>query len=129
MSEANAGKEFDEIVSQYNHWLAFHENIQLGKKRRRKNFLLVFASIFGVYYSKPAEEPHPVYGRKDLTGEQQDCISLASDWRRVSNKLEKIIADEAGNSRNSIVATMVQKQMAEEMYLNLKQKYIACAGK
>ncbi|MBN2053196.1 hypothetical protein JW756_06860 [Candidatus Woesearchaeota archaeon] len=138
MSATNTGNEFDELVNQLNQWLVSNENAlrykQRVKKRRKESFWRGFFSVFGIRYSKSAREDdlayrHPVYDRKDLSGEQMDCVCLASDLIRTINTLEKIISGETDNLNFSAADAKIGKRASEEMYSGLRQKYFLAAGK
>ncbi len=138
MTEINLeeyGKNFDRLVYGLNEWLKNAEDPKKMKPRYFKAFLRGMESVLNLYGKiEPFEfiSSNPIYSNKDLYPEQKDAISLASDWRRVSKNLCKIIRGEEPNKiyfteaeEISIQDARIGKIMAEDLYNSYRDMFIS----
>jgi hypothetical protein len=143
--------EFDETVKSYNQWLASKEkpeDNEAKRKQRRKAFLRGMSSVrdfYGMGFSLNPDSKrinlvlgvmdeindsiHPLYDRADLAPEQMDAIALASDWQRVGNSLEKVIAGEITDFEISKDDAKKIKPQIEMMYDHYRKVYVSYAKK
>lgn len=106
------GKEFDEIVKEYNDWLNSLQNPK--KKIITQSITSGFFNLIGFN----TKYMHSLYSRSDLTSEQKDAVALASDWKRAKDNLEKILKEKNDKF------TKTEEQIIEGMYNHFKNIYI-----
>ena len=100
--ERDYGAEFDQEVARLNEWL---------KKPQGRRYL-----VFGI--RKP-----PLYERDDLTGYQKDSISIASDYVRVGERIEAILAGDPMYEEDDVWMTYVEARECKEIVSDLYEQY------
>jgi len=69
--------EFDELVDAMNEWLSKPRGMKWRLEGLMRGFLF------------RGPEPHPVYGRKDLSVSQKNAVAFGSDVKRVRLEIEQ----------------------------------------
>lgn len=137
MDQIDYEKEFDDAVEKYNRWLKSIKQIskkpkakQISKWNKWRNYLIGAGSIIDLFPNQTKinikkKHIHPLYSRKDLTLQQKQAISLASDLKRVNKTLDKIISGNLLDKDISPEGAKERKQIASDWYNHFKKIYVS----
>ena len=119
--------EFDELVREYNEWLANYANEELKDSlfRRVLKSLTSVIGIFGRDYQfETSSETRFMFSGYDLTPTQIDAVKLGSDFRRAINTLDKIISGETEERKISNEDAKDGRRRLEVIYEGYRDIYI-----
>ena len=124
--------EFDLFVADYNNWLKSLENKNMQKRNKLHAYIRGIGSVLNIFNHNPMQlssfqHNNPLYLRKDLTSEQRTAVSLASDLKRVCNRLDKILLGKSLNRDISVENAGAGKLLVASAYNQFKNIYVSHA--